>query len=186
MRPKIVILILLAGLAGVTGIILIKHRGSPPPAAPITVAKTKPATPQTAPTITAVPPHAPAPVAAAPTPEQQQAAIDAEKDRLEQWSMNDDTASLSNILVDLTNPDKEIRMAAIEGTEQFGSTNAIPILKNLAAHNEDPEEKAALIEAANFIALPSLELVRPTPQQKAERAARRQAQNQNSSAAPNN
>jgi hypothetical protein len=197
MRPKIVILILLAGLAAVTGILLIKHRGAPPPAvAPIAITETKPAAPQTAPAITNIPPPAPAPVAAAPvatntlTPEQRQAAIDAETDRLQQWSMNDDPASLSSILADLTNPEKAVRKAAIEAAEQFGSTNAIPILKNLAAKDEDPEEKAALLEAAHFLSLPSIFEVGNsiTP---AEREARRQARiqkhapNQNSPAAPN-
>lgn len=198
MRLKIVSLILLAGLAGVTGILLIKHQGAPPPAAaPIAIIETKPAAPQTAPPITNVPPPAPAPVAAAPvatnalTPEQRQAAIDAETDRLQQWSMNDDPASLSSILADLTNSEKEVRKAAIEAAEQFGSTNAIPVLKNLAANDEDPEEKAALLEAANFLSLPSIFDV-GQPATPAEREAHRQAQmqkhsqNQNSPVAPNN
>jgi len=198
MRLKIVSLILLAGLASITGILLIKHQGSPPPAAaPIAITETKPAAPQTAPAITNVPPPAPAPVAAAPvatttlTDEQRQAAIDAETDRLQQWSMNDDPESLSNILADLTNSEKEVRKAAIEAAEQFDSTNAIPVLKNLAANDEDPEEKAALLEAANFLSLPSIFDV-GQPATPAERETRRQAQmqkhsqNQNSPVAPNN
>jgi HEAT repeat protein len=105
--------------------------------------------------------------------------------------MNDDPESLSNILADLTNPEKEVREAAIEAAEQFGSTNAIPILKNLAANDGDPEEKAALLEAANFLSLPSI-FDTGTSTTPAEREARRQAQmqkrapNQNSPAAPNN
>jgi hypothetical protein len=196
MRPKVVIVILLAGVAGVTGILLIKHLVSSPPPAPIAITEAKPAAPQTAPPIANVPPSAPAPVAAAPvvtntlTPEQRQAAIDAETARLQQWSMNDDPQSLSNILADLTNPEKEVREAAIEGVQQFGGTNAIPILKNLAANDEDPEEKAALLEAAHFLSLPSIFDVDQsiTP---AEREARRQARmqknagNQNSPAPPN-
>jgi hypothetical protein len=193
MRPKIVILILLAGLAGVIGILLIKQpQGEPPPAAaPIAITKAQPAAPQTAPTITNIPITAPAPVATNTlTPEQRQTAIDAETARLQQWSMNDDPASLSSILADLTNSEKEIREAAIEATEQFGSTNAIPILKNLAANDADPKEKAALLDAANFISLPSIFDVdnSTTP---AEREARKQArmqkqaQNQNPPAAPN-
>ena len=192
MRPKVIIIILLAGLAGVTGILLIKHQGAPPPAAaPIAIAETKPAAPQTAPTVTNVPP-APAPVVTKTlTPEERQAAIDAETDRLQQWSMNDDPASLSSILADLTNSEKEVRKAAIEAAEQFGSTNAIPVLKNLAANDEDPEEKAALLEAANFLSLPSIFDV-GQPATPAEREAHRQAQmqkhsqNQNSPVAPNN
>ena len=192
MRPKIVVIILLAGVAAVTGILLIKHQGAPPPAAaPIAITETKPAAPQTVPAVTNIPPPAPAPVATNTlTPEQRQAAIDAETDRLQQWSMNDDPASLSSILADLTNPEKAVRKAAIEAAEQFGSTNAIPVLKNLAAKDEDPEEKTALLEAANFLSLPSIFEVGKsiTP---AEREARRQARiqkhapNQNSPAAPN-
>ena len=205
MRPKIVILILLAGLASVTVILLIKHRMSPPPmAAPIAIKETKPAAPQTALTITNVPPPAPAPVATNTlTPEQRQAAIDAETDRLQQWSMNDDSASLSSILADLTNSEKEIRKAAIEAAEQFGSTNAIPTLKAVAANTTDTDEQIALLEAANFLSLPSIfdvdkstpknpEQIQAAAQRKAEREARRQAQmqnrapNQNLPAAPNN
>jgi HEAT repeat protein len=151
--------------------------------APIALPETKPAASQTAPAITDVQTPATVPVAANTlTPEQRQAAIDAETDRLQQWSMNDDQVSLSNILADLTNPDKEVREAAIEAAEQFGSTNAIPVLQNLAANNEDSEEKAALLEAANFLSLPSINSLPRTPEQiqaaakrKADREARRQA-----------
>jgi hypothetical protein len=119
--------------------------------------------------------------------------------------MNDDPASLSNILADLTNPEKEIRDAAIEAAKQFGSTNAIPTLKAVAANTADTEEQIALLEAANFLSLPSMtfggsgtgtpktpEQIQADAQRKAEREARRQAQmqkrapNQNSPAAPNN
>jgi hypothetical protein len=198
MRPKIVILVLVAGLAGVAVIFLIKHQVSPPQAAaPTAITETVPAAVQTAPTITSVPPPAPVPVAAAPVAaepaatnapisEQRQAAIDAETDRLQQWSMNDDPASLSNILAALTSPEKEVREAAIEAAEQFGSTNAIPTLEALAANTTDLAEQSALLEAAHFISLPSIfdtpmtpEQIQAAAQRKAERGARRQAQTQN-------
>jgi hypothetical protein len=197
MRPKVVAIILLAGLAAVTGIYLIKHQGAPSSsAAPIAINEAKSTGPQTVPPIANVPSPAPAPIAAAPvatndlTPEQRQAAIDAETARLQQWSMNDDPESLSNILADLSSTEKEVRQAAIEAVQQFGGTNAIPILKNLAANDGDPKEKAALLEAANFLSLPSIFDVDQsiTP---AEREARRQARmqknagNQNSPTAPN-
>jgi len=137
------------------------------------------------------------------TPEQREAAIDAEVDRLQEWSLNNDPASLSNILADLTYPEKKVRGEAIEAAKQFGSTNAIPVLKGLAAHDEDPEEKAALLEAADFLSLPSLTFsgsgtgtpMTPEQIQKAQqnwnaKEARRQAlmqkraQNQPSQSAP--
>ena len=117
--------------------------------------------------------------------------------------MNNDPASLSNILADLTYPDKKVREAAIEAAKQFGSTNAIPVLKDLAAHDEDPEEKAALLEAADFLSLPSLtfggsgtdtpmtpEQIQKAQQNWAAKEARQQAlmqkhaQNQHSPSAP--
>lgn len=186
MRPKIVTIIVLAGLIGVAGILLIKHQTSPQPAAaPIAVSETQPAAPQTVSTITNVPPPAFVPVAPssvavepatnALTPEQRQAAIDTEMDNLQDWAMNDDPASLSNILADLTNSVKEVRAAAIEAAEQYGSSNAVPVLRSLAAIEADPKEKAALIEAADFLSLPPLHMVRPTAEQKAQMEAHRRA-----------
>jgi hypothetical protein len=100
---------------------------------------------------------APVPVAAQPvTPEEREAAIESEKDRLAALEMNDDASSLSNILADLNSPEKEIRMAAIDAAVQFHSTNAIPVLQSAAANDQDMEEKIALLKAADFLALPEV------------------------------
>lgn len=117
--------------------------------------------------------------------------------------MNKNPASLSNILADLTYPDKMVRTVAIEAVKQFGSPKAIPVLKDLAASDTNPEEKAALLEAASFLSLPPLTLNGPgtgpptTPEQnqlgeqkRAAMEARRQAVlqarggNQNSQSVP--
>jgi len=90
------------------------------------------------------------------TPEQHQEVIDAETDRLQEWSVNDDPASLSNILADLTNSDKEIRVAAIEAAKQFGSADAIPALKAAAETTDDVREKIDYLEAADFLSLPGI------------------------------
>jgi len=176
MRPKFVFAVLLLALLALSAIFFLKqHLGNVAPS---------PAPPPASTVVASVaPPPAPAPIPAAPastitlTPEQRQAAIDAETDHLQQWSMNDDPASLSNILADLTSPEKEVREAAIEAAKQFGSTNAIPTLKALAANTTDTEEQAALLEAANFLSLPSIFDV-GKPATPAEREARRQAQMQ--------
>jgi HEAT repeat protein len=137
------------------------------------------------------------------TAEDRETAIEAEKDRLSAWAMNDDSASLSNILADLTSPEKGIRMAAIEATEQFGETNAIPVLKAAAANAEDNQEAIAMLEAADFISLPDVifatngadtpktpEQIQAEAQPKAKAAARRSARmqkhagNQNSQSVP--
>jgi HEAT repeat protein len=117
--------------------------------------------------------------------------------------MNNDPQSLSNILGDLTSPEKKIRMAAIEAAKQFESTNAIPVLKAAAATAEDNQEAIAMLEAADWLALPSADFNSPatksqlTPEQaqrieqaRAKAQARRQeylqqrAGNQNSQSAP--
>ena len=159
MRPKFVLALLLVVLLVLGAAFLLKqHLGNVSTPAPATLESATPAL-----VASVAPPPVPVPVAAAPvvatnalTPEQHQATIDAETDRLQQWSMNDDPDSLSNILAALTNPEKEIRDAAIEAAKQFGSTNAIPALKAVAANTTDPEEQIALLEAANFLSLPSI------------------------------
>jgi len=133
------------------------------------------------------------------TPELSQEAIDAEVDRLQDWSMNDDPESLSNILADLTNSVKEVRDAAIDAAKQFGSTNAIPALKAAAETTDDLQEKIAYLEAADFLSLPGLEFsglaVQKTPEQIQEQRdaihavhqqmiMQRHPQNQNAQPAP--
>jgi hypothetical protein len=71
--------------------------------------------------------------------------------------MNDDAESLNHIVADLTSPEKEIREAALEGTKQFGSADAISALKAAADSAENIEDKTACLEAANFLSLPSME-----------------------------
>lgn len=78
------------------------------------------------------------------------------------------------ILGDLTSPEKEIREAAIEAAKQFGDTNAIPVLKALAANDADNQEAIEMLQAADFIALPEAPLVQHsnaplTPEQQQRR-----------------
>ena len=88
--------------------------------------------------------------------EAHEAMVQAEIDKLTELQANDDADSLHAILADLTNSDKEIRAAAVESTIQFGSRDAIPVLKDLAARTQDPDEKKALLDAADFLALPKM------------------------------
>jgi len=153
-RPKVVFSILLVAALALGGGIFLKRLSSPPlpdiTATPVA----------TAPVPAAPPVSVPLPVITkkAATPEERRAAIHEESERLAVWSMNNDLQSLSNILGDLTSPEKEIRMAAIEATKQFDSTNAIPVLKAMAANTDDHEEAIALLEAADFLSLPDVDL----------------------------
>ena len=75
---------------------------------------------------------------------------------LDKLSMNNDAGSLQVILSELTNSDARIRKAALEATIQFDSADAIPTLKQDATIAQDPVEKQALLDAAKFLALPSI------------------------------
>jgi hypothetical protein len=196
MRPKFVFALLLLAFLVLGGVFLLKqHLGKKATPPPVTESVTPAPPPASNVVVSIAPPPAPVPVPAAPvstnalTPEQREAAIDAETDRLQEWSMSNDPASLSNILADLTSPEKEVRDAAIEAAKQFGSTNAIPTLKATADNTSDLQEKIALLEAADFLSLPPLDFSQPatpkTPeriqadaQRQAAREARRHAQTQ--------
>ncbi|MGH7939457.1 MAG: hypothetical protein ACREFR_00105 [Limisphaerales bacterium] len=163
MRPNFVLGILLAaGLALGALAFLKRHPG--PSAPPAVVASVPAPTPMpraifSEPT---APPPAPAP---ALTPEEQQAADDAEIDRLQDWSASHDPQSLSNILADLGSPEKGVREAAIEAARQFQSTNAIPALKAAAMSSTDTDEQMEMLEAANFLSQPFIDASPPTPEE---------------------
>lgn len=188
MRPKFVFALCLVVVLG--AIFFLRHyragttaKPEPPANAEIAASVAIPETNTTTNVAMVGAPVAPLPSAATNvlTPEQREEAIDAEKDRLYQWSMNDDVASLSAILNDLTNSEKEVRLAAIEAAKQFGSSNAIPTLKADAANAQDTEEQIALLQAADFLSLPSLadrepmtpEQIQAAKQASADAAARR-------------
>ena len=183
MRPKIVLMFIVCALV-VTGAILVLKQHAPAPTAPAAVV-----TPPQKPSQTASAAPTPMPVFTPPphvlTAEERQDAIQAEVEHLQELSRNDDPQSLSSILADLTNSEKEVREAAIEATKQFGSTNAIPALKAAAFNSTDTEEQMAMLDAANFLTLTPISdssVQQPlTPQQlqaDAQRHAQRQAQRQ--------
>lgn len=182
MRPKIVLLVLLAGITGITGIVLLKHPASPsapaaiqevPPAAPAikTEVVSAPVAPAPAPAVpdpgsVTLVTTSPAPVVAAmDTNALHEAAVQAAIDKLQELQANDDPASLKAILTELVNPDKPVRMAAIEATIQFGDRSAIPLLKEQAAATADSEEKKALLDAVEFMSLPTMTEVHAAQQQ---------------------
>ena len=176
MRPKVVFALIVLALAFIVAALLLKPRKENPPIA-VAPAATSEVVNASPPPLPATPPPKPL------TDEERQDAIAAEVSRLQDWSMNDDPASLSNILADLTSPEKDIREAAIEATKQFGSTNAIPVLKSAAVNSTDTDEQIEMLEAANFLALPPLRDMQSslTPEQREaikQQQAQRRAQAQ--------
>jgi hypothetical protein len=177
MRPKVVISVLLAAVALLAGVFFLKssarHPATEAPVEVVAVEKPSPEVSDTRPaspimpvtpqaTIVTPKPEVPggstntAPVAVVEDP----AYIRAQVDRLEDLMSNDDAASLQGILTELTNSSPVIRHTAIEAAIQFGDRSAIPTLKALAARTDDPAEKKELLDAANFMALPTISEVR--------------------------
>jgi hypothetical protein len=198
MRPRFVLtLILFAALVLAAAFYFKRSTSQPQPPSlvettmfPPPAAKSAPATAPDSASLPTIPQPLPAavPVAAvvpSMTSEEKQSYIEAESSRLQDLSTQDDPASLSAIMNDLTNSEKEVRLAAIEATKQFGSKDAIPVLQADVASAADTDEKIALLEAADFLSLPTLVDAEvqtpPTPdqlqaiqQQRQKAAARKQ------------
>ncbi len=85
-----------------------------------------------------------------------QAFVETRTAELMDLAMNDDRESLNTILSELNNRDPQVRKAAVEAAVQFGSRDAIPNLMDAAAQTDDPQEKADIMEAIQFLKLPTL------------------------------
>ena len=86
-------------------------------------------------------------------------------------AMNDGSNSLNTIWSDLSNPDKEIRAGALKAVVQFGDRSVTPRLRELAAQAQDPGEKTAMLEAADFLDLPPItDLPRKQPNNKPQQS----------------
>src|SRR5262249_16922883 len=78
---------------------------------------------------------------------------------LEALGTDSDPAALAVITSELTNPDPEIREAAIEATVQFGSRDAIPALKEASTRIDDEAQRAEISKAISYLSLPTLDEV---------------------------
>ena len=60
------------------------------------------------------------------------------------------------IVDELKNSDKAIRHAALEALEQANDRSVVPQMQQIAEQTDDPGEKQAILDAIDFINLPSL------------------------------
>lgn len=88
--------------------------------------------------------------------------IEQQIDALNEAAAKNDSDSFQLIITALKDQKPEIRKAALEATIQFGSRDAIPILKELAAKTEDAREKVEILDAIEFLELPSLSEIKRT------------------------
>ena len=85
-----------------------------------------------------------------------QAYVERRVAELQDLATENDGASLTAILSELTNRDRDIRAAAIEAAVQFGSREAIPGLTEAAAQLDDPVQRSEINKAIAFLKLPSV------------------------------
>jgi len=76
--------------------------------------------------------------------------------RIESAVVTYDAASLPVIAPYLTHADPELRLAAREGLLQMGLSEAVPLLREAAGKLKDPREAILLLDAADFLELPSV------------------------------
>jgi hypothetical protein len=91
------------------------------------------------------------------SPEERQSRIYAEIDRLNNAYVVHDEASKALIVSDLTNSEPEVRAAAVEAVKQLDDRSLIPVLIDLATNAPDYEEHHALLAAADFLSMPTLD-----------------------------
>ena len=172
LRPRIVIGVLLLALGLLAAIALVSRnlRPEPPPSSEAIENAPKTASPASEPRVAAhaVPkvnlistaPSATTTGGAATVPASEDPAhetyVRQRIDELTALAMQDDPVAHSAILSELGNPDKEIRHTALEAIIQSQDQSAIPRLQEASSATEDPEEKAAILDAIKFMNLPSL------------------------------
>jgi hypothetical protein len=98
--------------------------------------------------------HAPAaPVPATPPAP---ASMEQSIQRIETAVVTYEAGSLPVIAPYLTHSDPELRLAAREGMLQMGLSEAVPFLREAAGKMKDPREAILLLDAADFLELPSM------------------------------
>lgn len=68
----------------------------------------------------------------------------------------DEPEVLRKVMADLRSPEPELRHAARAAVLNLGSREAIPYLESGAALTDVPSEKLALLEAADYLKLPTV------------------------------
>jgi hypothetical protein len=116
-----------------------------------------------------IPPPSPPPGGRATTPaasgveanpagpeEAQEALFAARLERCRHLAAQTDDASLETLISELMNPDREFRTAVLDVITQAGNRAVIPKLEALAFRLEDPAAQQEILDAVDFLQLPTL------------------------------
>src|SRR5208282_235591 len=166
MRPKVVILILLAGfgLMGITVVlkeVMAGHSGNAGGQTPVTEASAgsqSAATNNQVVQDVQVNPNSTNTVAV--SEEMRAAAVGKELDAIQALqgeADGDNNPTIIAALVDkVANPEKEVRSAALEALRQLNDTNAVPGLQKAAELIKDPRGKVAVLDVIDYLKLPNV------------------------------
>lgn len=77
------------------------------------------------------------------------------QDILGQADGTNNAVVLAALVEKMANPEAEVRQAALEALKQLNDTNAVPGLTMVAESTKDPREKVAVLDAIEYIQMPS-------------------------------
>ena len=97
-----------------------------------------------------------APVAEPPSDDPRPSPAEADMRRLEDAVTTYSASGLPVVARYLKDPNPELRRAAREGMLQMGLAEAAPLLREAADHMADPREAVLLLDAADFLSLPTV------------------------------
>lgn len=76
---------------------------------------------------------------------------------LEKLAVGGDSVSRDALVAELDNPDADVRAAALDALIHLDDRSLVPRLREIAARTEDAVEKGKILEAADYISLPSFQ-----------------------------
>jgi hypothetical protein len=162
MRPKVVILTLVAAFAALGIIAVLRDvRGNGPGGDTRTNGTDGKVTAMTNPSDTN---HAAAPIVGSQPPvvseEVRQALIDKELEQIDDLRRQVDGTNnllIINALIEkFSNPEAEVRHTALRVVKEMNDTNAVPGLQKAVDSTTDPREKVAIMDAIDYIKMPSI------------------------------
>jgi|GEM_PF-1039568 len=165
MRPKIVILILGIGVGLVAVVVLLKgvtggHSGDAGVQTPAIETQTHMESPTDATNVQVVQVNPNSSNSAAIAEQLRAAEVEKDVNQIQDLQGEADGANnpriISSLLDKLSNPEAEVRKAALESLKQLNDTNAVPGLEKVAESIKDPREKVAVLDTIEYIKMPSV------------------------------
>jgi hypothetical protein len=162
MRPKIVILTLVAAFAALGLIALLKGMSQKNGAVNGTQAQQAQATANSNPAVTNDQPVLPnySSNGVAVSEEMRAAVIEKEVEEIQQLQDQADGSNnlvvITAIIAKLFSPEAEVHQAALDALRQLNDTNAIPGLQQAAQAMTNPREKVAVLDTIDYLKLPSI------------------------------